>query len=91
MIVLKLLKNIYFYINYVLDRLFMSWSSKTLHSFPQWLKDEHELGLKESSFIRVTVFLTTYIMIKYLGWTITLSAFAVVVLTVIIIVKRVRK
>jgi hypothetical protein len=69
----------------------MSCSTKTLYSFPQWLEDKYELKLKENSFIRVTVFLTTYIMIKYLGWTITLSAFAVVVLTVIIIVKRVRK
>jgi hypothetical protein len=69
----------------------MSWTAKTLYSFPQWLKDEHELGLKENSFIRVTAFLVAYLLVKYLGWIVTLSAFAVVVLTVIIIVKRVRK
>ena len=86
-----IVKNIFLYAIYVIDRLLMSWTSRTLYSFQQWLNDKHNLGLKENSFIRVTAFLIAYFSIKYLDWLITLSIFITTLIIFILLVVKFRK
>lgn len=86
-----ILKNIFFYAVYVIDRLLMSWTSKTLYSFPRWLEDKYDLGLKEKSFIRVTALLLSYLIVQFLGYAIAILIFIATLILFILLVIRFRK
>lgn len=85
------MKNILFYAVYVIDRVLTSWTYKTLYSFPKWLEDKHNLGLKRNSFIRVTALLVTCLLIQLLGYAITILIFIAILILFIILVIRFRK